>query len=254
MDFFLKLDARVKFFFIFLLTLAVFFVDKLPAAACLLISFTVIRLVSRVPFNGVFFIKNLTLLAAIIIVTQMIFAPGESFIIKPLFPENFPILGGLGSLKWEGLILGVVIVLRLFALFILLPVFSQTTPPEKIASGLCSAGINYREAFIITTAFNLVFLFKEEALVIMNAQRLRGTRKFGIKAACALLVPLLLGAMKKARRSSVVMDCRAFGLYKTRTWTDNNALSGGEARGMDFVFCFFTIILFTGIILLNYFI
>jgi len=253
---FIKLDARAKLFFIFLLTLSVFFVDKLPAAAGLLVSFTVIRLVSRVPFHGFNFIKNLTMLAAIIIVMQMIFASGDSFIIKPLFPENFPILGGLGSLKWEGLVLGVIIVLRLAALVILLPVFTETTPPSKIASGLCSLGINYRTAFIITTAFNLVFFFGEEARTIMNVQKLRGMRRFGIKAACALLVPLMLGAMKKARRSSVAMDCRAFGLHKTRTWTDNGVSSGAvspKPRRNDIIFCVFTVALFTAVLFINFF-
>jgi len=256
MPFFFKLDARVKLFFIFLLTLAVFLIDRLPAAAVLLVSFIFIRLVSQVPFRGKNFFKNLTLLAAIIIVMQMLFSPGESFIIKPLFPENFPILGGAGSLKWEGLFLGIIITLRLAALIILLPVFTETTPPDKIASGLCSLGINYRIAFIITTAFNLVFLFGEEARSIMNVQKLRGTRKFGIKAACALLVPLMLGAMKKAGRASVAMDCRAFGLYKTRTWTDSGASSGSalpKAQKIDFIFCFFTIIFFAGILFFNYY-
>jgi len=247
MSFFFMIDARIKLFFILLLTLAVFFVDKFPAAVFLAVSFTVIRLISAVPFRSVSFFKNLTLLAAIIIFIQMLFAPGVSYIIKPLFPEYIPIIGGTLSLKWEGLFFGIVIALRLAALMILLPVFTETTPPVKIAAGLCSLGVNYRIAFIITTAFNLVFFFREEAGVIMNAQKLRGLRRFGIKAAAGLLIPLMLCAMKKAQRSSVAMDCRGFGVYKTRTWTDSPKI-----KGTDILFFVFSVIFFTGILFLNY--
>ena len=248
MSFFKKIDARIKLFFILLLTLSVFLVDRFSAAVILLVSFTVIRLSSGVPFRSFSFFKNLSLLAAIIILMQTLFASGDSYIIKPLFPENIPIIGGAGSLKWEGLAIGIVTALRLAALMILLPVFPETTPPDKIACGLCSLGLNYRIAFIITTAFNLVSFFREEAQLIMNAQRLRGMRNFGIKAAAALLVPLVLSAMKKAQRSSEAMDCRAFGVYNTRTWTVLPKM-----KMIDFIFSFFSLLFFSGLIFFNYY-
>ena len=220
MSVFYKLDARTKLLFILLFTLLVFAVDRLAAAAALLLSFIFIRLAAKIPFHGIKSLKNLALLAAIVILMQTLFGPGDSYILNPLFPASFPVLDGAGSLKWDGFVLGLVIVCRLAALIILLPVFTETTPPRRLASGLFSLGFNYRIAFIITFVFNLIPFFKEEALSIMDAQKLRGMRTFGIKEIAGLLVPLMLGAMRKAQVSAVVMDSRAFGIYKTRTWTE----------------------------------
>jgi energy-coupling factor transport system permease protein len=241
MSFFYFLDSRIKLLFIFMFSFLVFLVDKLPVAACLLLFIIIIRLVSRVPFGGFRLVKNLALLAVIILVMQMLFGPGNSYIVKPLFPSSFPVLGGMGSLKWDGFFLGVLVIIRLACLMILLPVFTETTSPYRISQGLCALGFNYRISFIITTAFNLVPLFKNEALVIIDAQRLRGSKGRGIKAYVSLLVPLMLGAMRKAQMSSAAMDARAFGIYKTRTW-----LCKPSMEKKDYFF-------FTGIIIYSIF-
>jgi energy-coupling factor transporter transmembrane protein EcfT len=221
------------------------FIFKLVIAVSLLVFFIFIRLLLKIPFRR---IKNLTLLALFIILMQIIFYPGESYIINPLFPHWFPFIGGAGSLKWEGLMFGITIACRLAALMVLLPVFTETTPPNKIASGLCALGFNYHIAFIITTAFNLIFFFRDEALVIMDAQRLRGMRSNGIRAYTGLLVPLMLCAMRKAQVSSVAMDSRAFRIYKTRTWLDKPKL-----KKCDFLFMAFCVIFMAFHLILNYY-
>ena len=254
MFFFHALDARVKLFFVLFFTLLVFIIDKILPAACLLIISAVIRFFVKMPLRGFRLFKNLTLLAAMIILIQMIFAPGVTFIVKPLIPSSFPLLGGSGSLKMEGLILGIMIVFRLAALMIILPVFTETTPAYKISAGLCALGLNYRAAFIITSAFSLIPVFRDEALVIMDAQKLRGMKSFEkgpvfsrIRAYTGLLIPLMLNAMRKAQISSIAMDARAFGIYKTRTWIDKP-----EIRKNDYIFILFSIFIFAFIVCLNY--
>ena len=241
------LDARTKLVCVLLLTLLVFMIDQLPAAALLVVSFFVIRLSAKIPFRGWKSLKNLTLLAAIIVMTQTLFAPGDSYIVKSL-------VAGFGSLKWEGFFLGITIVCRLCALLLLLPVFTETTPASRIAAGLCSMGFNYRSAFIITTAFNLIPFFREEANRVMDAQKLRGSALFAkksffsaVKAYSGLLIPLMLGAMRKARSSSVAMDSRAFGIYKTRTWIDKPRM-----KKADFWVLAFCLVFFAGMLFFNY--
>jgi energy-coupling factor transport system permease protein len=246
MPVFYGLDARVKLFIILLFTFLVFFIYTLPAAVFLLLFFIIIRFMAGIPFSGFNFTKNLTLLAVFIIIMQTLFGPGETFIIKPIFPASFPVFGGAGSLKLEGLILGIVIVCRLTALMIVLPVFTQTTPPHKISAGLCALGVNYRAAFIITSTLNLIPLFREEALAIMDAQKLRGMRKFGIKSYINLLVPLMLNAMRKAQVSSAAMDSRAFGVYKTRTWLDKPKM-----KLLDFFFIAGSVVFFIIMMFIN---
>jgi len=239
MSFFFLLDARIKLLFVLIFTFLIFYVDTFASIVSLMSLFLIVRITAGIPFNGLKNFKNLTLLALFIILTQTLFGKGENYIVKPFF-------GGMGSLKWEGLFFGVMIVCRLLTLMMILPLLTQTTPPHKITRGLCALGVNYRAAFIITSAFNLIPVFGAEARAIMDAQRLRGARKFGIKSYINLLIPLMLNAMQKAQVSSVAMDSRAFGVYKTVTWLENPKLTKN-----DFLFISICIILFTAVIFIN---
>ena len=240
-----KLDARIKIICILLFTVLVFFIDKLLPAVCLMLFYFLIRLVSRTPFAGINK-KNvwrntgyLTLLASLIILMQTFFGPGEKNFVIPVF-------NGLFGLKREGFILGLVIVCRLLSLIIIFPVFTGTSSAGQIAWGLYGLGFNYRASFIITTAFNLIPVFRDEASLIMEAQKLRGMDVFEkgsfpakLKAYSSLAVPLVLGAMHKAQSSSAAMDSRAFGIYKTRTWLDRTEINARDAAAASvcIVFC-----------------
>ncbi|MCL2759874.1 MAG: energy-coupling factor transporter transmembrane protein EcfT [Treponema sp.] len=235
-----RFDARTKLFFVFLVTLLIFLITKLTIAVCLLAVVFILRLTAKVPFRGFKYLKNLTLLAAFIILIQILFGPGDTYIC------------GISPFKMDGLILGLVIACRLTILLILLPLLTETTEPSGLAAGLCALGFNYRNAFILTSAFNLIQFFKEEALVIMDAQRLRGMKSFekrifGIKAYADLLVPLMLNAMRKAQYSSVIMDSRAFGVYKTRTWLDKPRM-----KPRDFAAILACVIFSAGLLFFNY--
>ncbi|WP_461245826.1 energy-coupling factor transporter transmembrane component T family protein [Treponema sp. R6D11] len=243
MSVFYFLDARTKLFIVFLFTFLVFFVDTFSSVVSLMLLFFIIRITAGIPFKGLKYFKNLTLLALFIILIQTLFGKGENYIIIPLFPTSFPFLGGKGSLNWDGFLFGVIIICRLFTLMMILPVLTQATPLHKITRGLCNFGVNYRAAFIITSALNLIPVFNSEAQVIMDAQRLRGIRKFGIKSYINLLIPLLLNAMQKAQISAVAMDSRAFGVYKTITW-----LEQPKMKKRDFFFILGSLIFFTVII------
>ncbi|MDR3019517.1 MAG: energy-coupling factor transporter transmembrane protein EcfT [Treponema sp.] len=257
-----KLHPGIKLIFTLIFSVLIFLVDKLSVAVWMLIFFIFIRLAANFPFRGKKYVKNLTLLAALIILMQTLFGPGEIFLMTPLFPPSFPILGGMGSLKWEGFILGLTIICRLSALALLFSIFSETTPPYKIALGLSSFGINYRISFIFSTAFNLVPLFRDEASAIIDAQKLRGLgyfeterkspRKTGtffdrINALSALTIPLVLGAMRKARQSSIAMDARGFGIYNARTWLDKP-----QFKKHDFFFALGCVILSACFLFANY--
>ena len=235
MSFIYRLDPRTKILAVIMFTVLIFVIDKLPVAAALPLLFLGLRLAGKIPFRSLKSFIFLSLLAVFMILMQILLGQGENYILKPLFPPSFPVLGGFGSLKWEGLILGLTISCRLAALALLLPILVETTSPYQIATGLVSFGINYRAAFIITTAFNLIPLFREEGKAIMDAQKLRGISSFEegsllakFKAYPALVVPLVLNAMRKAQVSSVAMDARAFGAYKTRTWLEKNSMKAHD--------------------------
>ncbi|MDR0302369.1 MAG: energy-coupling factor transporter transmembrane protein EcfT [Treponema sp.] len=214
-SFLYKLDTRVKILFILIFTILAFVVDKFPVCAALLLTILTLRLAWKIPFRSV---KPLVTLSLLVIFMHITFNSGQNYIFKPIF--GF-------SLKWDGLYSGLMIGCRLAALLLLLPVLTETTSPYEIALGLAGFGINYRSAFVITTSFNLIPLFREEGRAIMDAQRLRGSNSFEkgrffakLTAYPALVIPLVLGAMRKAQAVSVAMDSRAFGAFKSRTWLE----------------------------------
>jgi energy-coupling factor transport system permease protein len=231
-----NIDPRIKILLVLMFSALVFAVDKLPVAAGLMLLFFGFRLLAGIPFHGIRSFVPLFVLAAFMVLLQMLFGPGENFLIKPLFPQWLPFLGGRGSLKRDGFYSGLAIGCRLAALTNLLPIITETTSPRRIAEGLTGLGLNYCAAFIITTTFNLIPFFEEEGRAIMDAQKMRGIRSRGIrsfregsvfgrlKAYPGLVIPLVLGAMRKARTAGIAMDSRAFGVYKTRTWSEKPSM------------------------------
>jgi energy-coupling factor transport system permease protein len=208
-----RLDPRTKIILVSLLTILIFIVNSFPVTAGLMLFILVFRIVQKVPFSGVKTFIFFAMTVTILVLVQFFFG--------------------------YGLVHGLFIGCRFVSLLLLLPLLTKTATPEKIATGLCALGINYRIGFIITTALNMIPFFEGQASLIMDAQKLRGmhlfqrkTRFFGrklpescyfwskLKAYPGLVVPLVLGAMRKAQVVSVAMDSRAFGVYKSRTWLD----------------------------------
>jgi energy-coupling factor transporter transmembrane protein EcfT len=212
-----------------LATIVIFIVDKLPIYVLLVLILILVRLIllkaiPKVSFLGIKHILNLSLLAVFVILIQTFFGSGLS--------------------------LGLIITCRIFSLVLIFPILTETTPAYQLASGLYSLGFSYRIAFIITTAFNQVSHFSGEARLIMDAQKLRclnvlekrGNYPGKIKAYAGICLPLVLGAIRKARVSSAAMDSRAFGVHKTRTWLDKPKI-----KPRDYLFilgcCIFAVIL-----------
>jgi energy-coupling factor transport system permease protein len=131
-----------------------------------------------------------------------------------------------------GLSTGLMICCRIIALAVLMPALTMTTEARLLAYGIVRLGINYKAAFIITSTFNLIPAFEEEAGLIIDARRLRGVkyletgnffRRIGEYPAIAL--PLMIKAMRRAQILGLAMDARAFGAFKTRIWLEESRFS-----------------------------
>jgi energy-coupling factor transport system permease protein len=136
-----------------------------------------------------------------------------------------------------GLITGLMIACRIISLVIILPLLTMTTPPGDIAFGITKLGFNYKTAYIITSAFNILPSFQEDARQLIDARRLRGAlrgrrgkrnifARFGEYAKIAL--PLMIKAMRKAAAAGLAMDARAFGAYRARTWPRKTGMSAAD--------------------------
>jgi energy-coupling factor transport system permease protein len=133
-----------------------------------------------------------------------------------------------------GIITGMMIACRIISLCLILPLLTMTTETGDIAFGITRLGLNYKTAYIITSAFNIIPSFQEDARQLIDARELRGIQsgkrnlfsRFGEYAKIAL--PLMIKAMRRASAAGLAMDSRAFGAYRTRTWPRETRMSAAD--------------------------
>ncbi len=123
--------------------------------------------------------------------------------------------------------------------------FLATTRVEEVAYALGRIGVPYPAGFTLTLSFRLVPLFFDAARTIVQAQRCRGLRmdrggllvrlrRFG-----PVIVPVFVGALRRADRMAMALELRGFNSGRPRTtylraratWRDVVALAvaGGVA-------------------------
>jgi energy-coupling factor transport system permease protein len=96
--------------------------------------------------------------------------------------------------------------------------FLSTTKVEEFTVGLARLGVPYRAGFAITLAFRLVPLFIDSAITVVQAQSLRGHdfNRGGIlerlQRYVPVMVPVFMGALRKANNMAVALEARGFGL------------------------------------------
>ena len=124
----------------------------------------------------------------------------------------------------EGLRRGILVASRFVAVIMASQLFVLTTDPSVLAYALMRAGLPYRYGFALVTAIRLAPLFELEANTIYQAQLARGVRYDGslfrriIEVLRQMLLPLLVGALRRAEHLAISMEGRQFGRYRQRTF------------------------------------
>lgn len=227
-----RMDPRVKMILLVLMTIVIFMISNFYV---LLAVFAMVMLVwktANLPMKNIIrYMKFLLSLVAFLIVLQgLFFSSGENpvILVRPIIPEAVPLIGGSGTIYLDGILFGLVLGFRLLTLVCIMPIFAMTTTISEMALGLVKLGMNYKYAYMTTTALNLIPSLQEEAKTVMDAQKMRGfmvfeTGKFmeKIRAYSTLVVPLVVGAMRRAQLMGVAMEARAFGVKKTRTYRED---------------------------------
>ena len=148
-----------------------------------------------------------------------------SVILWPVFRASGPTLAAVGPVRVTryGLLYGLSVALRLVSFLLAALLLVSTTKVEEISWGLSRLGVPFRAAFALSLAFRLVPLFLETGRTIVAAQRSRG---LDVDAGGALtrarkyvpiIVPILLGAIRKADSMAVALEARGFGAATRRT-------------------------------------
>lgn len=209
-----RMDPRVKILTAFLYIVILFFIRDLKAYS-ILGAFTVsIALIARIPLKML--IRGLRPVLFIILITfvlNMLLTPGEvAYTLGPL------------AITQEGLWQGITMVFRLLLLILTTSLLTLTTSPIDLTDGLESLmrpgqriGIPAHElAMMMTIALRFIPTLMEEADRIMKAQMARGADFAGgnllkrARSLIPLLVPLFVGAFRRADDLAMAMEARCY--------------------------------------------
>ena len=115
--------------------------------------------------------------------------------------------------------------------------FVCTTNPSEFAASLNRIGVSYRISYAVALALRYIPDIQLEYRDISLAQQARGTEMskkasliHRLKAASAILIPLILSSMERIETISNAMELRGFGKGKNRTW-----YSARKFTKMDFL-------------------
>lgn len=144
-------------------------------------------------------------------------------------------IGGV-SLSQEGVLLGLGIGIRLFAMGICFYGFSVTTSPSDIALALNKAGVPYKFAYLTSFAFRFLPLLQDEARTLLTAMAVRGSAESSSRnplhrgrAIVRMLFPMLAGSMKRSGEIALSMELRGYGLHGVRTFYRTLAFRASDA-------------------------
>ena len=122
----------------------------------------------------------------------------------------------------QGLLFGVVSAGRILVAFLASVLFLQTTLADDLLEALVARGANYRIAFVILSAIQMVPRLQARAADILDAQQSRGLALGGslvarTRALVPLVGPILLGSLIDVRERTFALEARAFGSSPRRT-------------------------------------
>ncbi len=202
-----RLHPTAKVFGLFVVFWSIYWMDNPAVLAPLAVLVLAVALMMGAWENVYRFRWFFVLIVVPTMLTWMLFyRVGKPIIDVPLFyVSDASILFGLG----RGLKVGILVLASVL--------FLSGTKVEELAVGLSRLGLPYRIGFTITLAFRLVPLFMESALTVVDAQRLRGYEfDHGgpierIRRYVPVVIPVFMGALRKANNMAMPLEARGFG-------------------------------------------
>jgi energy-coupling factor transport system permease protein len=202
-----RLNPSVKVFALFVMFWSVYWVDQ-PLA---LVPLGVL-LVAAAEFTDSWpnFWRLRWLFALVILFTTLAWM---------VFYRRGPAVANLGiiHLSHASLLFGFGRGLKLAELLATSVLFLSVTKVEELTEGLTKLGVPYRAGFAIMLAFRLAPLFIDSAVTVAQAQRLRGYQfdRGGplerIRRYVPVMIPVFMGALRKANNMAVALETRGFG-------------------------------------------
>jgi energy-coupling factor transport system permease protein len=241
-------DPRLKILAVFGFVIVLFLVDSLANYLYVAAFLGVVIALSKVPLK--YILKGLKPILLIILFTftiNMFLTRGE--VIYEM---------GIFKITKEGLNQAVFMSLRLVFLIIGTSILTLTTSPieltdgiEKLLNPFKKIGVPAHElAMMMTIALRFIPTILEETDKIMKAQMARGADfESGnivkrAKSLIPLLVPLFIGAFRRADDLATAMEARCYRGGKSRTRMKQLKFNRGDAAGSFMVFLCFGYLIF----------
>lgn len=113
--------------------------------------------------------------------------------------------------------------------------FVSTTNPSEFAASLNKIGVSYRISYAVALALRYIPDIQREYRDISLAQQARGVEMSSkttivarLKAASAILIPLVLSSMERIEVVSNAMELRGFGKGQRRSWYAGREFSAAD--------------------------
>jgi len=125
--------------------------------------------------------------------------------------------------SYAGFLFGLSTAIRLDTFLAASLLFLTTTRVEEVAYALGRLGVPYVVGFTLTLAFRLVPAFFDAAASVVQAQRCRGLElgRGGVvtrlRRYVPIIVPVLIGALRRADRMAMALELRGFNSGRPRT-------------------------------------
>ncbi len=207
-------DARIKLAWLLATTVAGVVFTNIPSLLIILGTILVVAWLGRILRPLLINLKSLWL---IVIVIGLIFSVTVSG--EPLFfliPKSVPLIGGHLPVTREGVLIGIVSVLRMFIFALPMVVVIMSTNNSDLLRGLLFARLPMEVALMIVLALNFIPLYLEEMARIADAQRARAHSLMDkgffskMRAMVPIFVPLTLNAVDRADTIGKVLEIRGF--------------------------------------------
>ncbi len=217
-----RLDARIKLLAVILYIITVFFITDYVMYAAMFVFIIALAIVAKIPLRVLLrTVRTIVFLVLITSVINLFFTTGEVLWVHWKFIKIYK----------EGVEHAIKLALRLILLMLFPSLLTLTTTPMELTDALESLMKPLKLikvpvhaiALIMSIALRMIPILMEETNKIMLAQKARGAdfdtggafKK--AKAMIPVLVPLFVGAFRRADELALAMDARCYSSIAKRT-------------------------------------
>ena len=206
-----------------------------PMLAVLAAASVVLFAVSKIRIKDVSFLLGaVTVFMVLNNVMIFLFSPEHGVSLYGSRTVLFPIAGPY-TVTAEQLFYHLNLFLKYLCTIPVVVLFVTTTNPSEFAASLNRIGVSYRISYAVALALRYIPDIQREYRDISLAQQARGvemSKKASLvsrlKAASAILIPLVLSSIERIEVVSNAMELRGFGKGKKRSWYAARKFSKGD--------------------------